>query len=386
MQRRSIYFGIVCLLLLVHCKDPYTPPVKDSNLHYLVVDGTINSGAESVTTFRLTHAQNINDTASIPLEENATVYVEAESGTQYQLPYTGNGYYIATGLVLLDGSNYRLHISTQSGKEYVSDYTPLKIAPPIDSVSYGLKNGGMQIWVNAHDPSANTRYYRWSFQETWEYHAEYISYMKYQASDSSLIDRPPAEWTRLFYCWHSYPSTQVLVGTSSKLSADIISQFPINYINQDDERLDILYSIQVTQSALTKEAYNYWLNLKKISEQIGSVFGPLPSEIHGNIHNIADAAEPVIGYVSASAAQQTRIFIKTPITWRHYTSCFADTVELPGLGTAQRPVIIRAEYNNPNRYPLYYLDEKAMKVLTAGPDCVDCLLKGGTPDRPPYWP
>ena len=63
--------------------------------------------------------------------------------------------------------------------------------------------------------------------------------------------------------------------------------------------------------------------MKKNTEDIGSFFGPLPSELKGNIHCLTNPEEPVIGFVTSSAATQKRIFIDASqvSNWLHYYSC-----------------------------------------------------------------
>ncbi len=69
------------------------------------------------------------------------------------------------------------------------------------------------------------------------------------------------------------------------------------------------YSILVKQYALTPDAFNFYQNLKTNTEQLGSIFDAQPSEISGNIHNVNNANEPVIGYMSITNVQSLRIFV-----------------------------------------------------------------------------
>jgi len=60
-----------------------------------------------------------------------------------------------------------------------------------------------------------------------------------------------------------------------------------------------MYSIEVTQYALTPEAFTYWELLKKNTEQLGSIFDASPSSSLTNIAAI-NSKDLVIGYVSVS--------------------------------------------------------------------------------------
>ena len=54
--------------------------------------------------------------------------------------------------------------------------------------------------------------------------------------------------------------------------------------------------MHLKQYAWTKEGYEFLDRMRKNTETTGSVFDPQPSELNSNIHNVADATEPVIGY------------------------------------------------------------------------------------------
>jgi hypothetical protein len=70
-----------------------------------------------------------------------------------------------------------------------------------------------------------------------------------------------------------------------------------------------MYSVIVSQYALTSNQFKYWTELKKNSEQLGTLFDAQPSQLNSNIHCITNPAEPVMGYLSASTVQKKRIFI-----------------------------------------------------------------------------
>ena len=105
----------------------------------------------------------------------------------------------------------------------MSDSIPVKQTPPIDSVSWKYDSTLLHLFLTTHDPSNNTRYYRWSYVETWQYQSTYFSQLIYQ--NGTLRKRTPAE--NVYYCWSSDNSTDILVGTSDALSQDLIYEEPI---------------------------------------------------------------------------------------------------------------------------------------------------------------
>ncbi|HEX4849209.1 MAG TPA: DUF4249 domain-containing protein, partial [Puia sp.] len=149
------------------CKEQYNPPAIQAAPHYLVVDGFLNAGPGN-TMIYLSRTRGLQDSLSSSLEVGAQVVVEGEAGDQYNLLDLGNGTYMASSLNLVNTEQYRLSIRTSDGKQYASDFVPVLLSPPIDSITWS-QNTDVHIYANTHDPNGNTKYYRWVYEETWAY-------------------------------------------------------------------------------------------------------------------------------------------------------------------------------------------------------------------------
>src|SRR6187402_2520508 len=138
MKNKYIWCFILLTAMYAACKKPYNPKIISSNNNYLVVEGVINTGNDS-TVFKLTRTINIADGASITGVNNCVVTIESEAGNSFTLQQTGSGKYAIGPMNLDPTKKYRLHIKTDDGKEYASDYTASKPTPPIDSVGFIAK-------------------------------------------------------------------------------------------------------------------------------------------------------------------------------------------------------------------------------------------------------
>ena len=175
----KITIGYATLMILfVCCKQEYIPPVNEENANLLVVEGFLNSG-QGPTTIRLSRSVGLTDTTQKKIERGAKVNVEGEDGSSFALAGNNNGEYSISQLPLLNNVKYRLHIKTINGKEYASDFVPIKITPPIDSITWQSESDGLRLYVNTHDPQNATKYYQWEFEETWEFRSAYYSSLKY---------------------------------------------------------------------------------------------------------------------------------------------------------------------------------------------------------------
>jgi hypothetical protein len=383
-----------CLLILLiisamGCKKPYTPPAVNKPNNYLVVEGVINSGSD-LTTIKLSRTVNIDSSVTSNPVLHATVTVEGDQNNTYTLTEGSTGYYYFTGLNLDNSHKYRLRIKTSdNNREYLSDFAPVKNTPPIDSVGFTLQSNGIQIYVNTHDAANNTRYYRWDYEETWQFHAKYFS--SYVSDGRSLNYRRPDQL--IYSCFGDNISSTIVLGSSAKLTQDVIYQSPIVAIASTSEKIETKYSILLHQYALTPEAYKFWENLKKNTEQLGSIFDAQPSQINGNIHNINDPSEPVVGYISVGLVQSKRVFItndQLPQAWQPvypYDNCQEDTAyfDNPRTHTDDTRKLIPLP---PVAVPTsqFYVRGSAFPAgfLFADAECVDCTIRGFTA-APSFW-
>ena len=371
---RSVCWTIVLLIAAAACTDPYHLPGNAATTSVLVVDGFVYAGGDS-TTIRLTRSKSFEDSAATPLELGARVVLEAPSGGgTYPFAELGNGYYGVPSLNLTAGLTYRLNITLAGGKQYLSDYVPVVASPPIDSISYQEVPGTkVTIYANTHDPAGKTHYYLWTYVETYEYHALYNS--PAIVVRNVLVPRD----TPINVCYRTLPSTDILIGSSAALGADIISQAPLETIYAFSQKLTVKYSTLVTQIALTKDAYTYWQNMQTNSENLGSIFGPQPFQADGNIHSVSNPQEEVVGYVCVSSPSRQRIFINN----NQLSHWFQQNFSCP-IDTDSVLKVPPSSFFGPDRLYIGMADQSHW--LGVPGDCADCRLDGGTLAKPPYWP
>lgn len=375
MNKHVLFSGLsllLCLAFLVDCRVPYTPPVQSTGAGRLVVEGYIDGAGPTV--IRLSRTIAVSDTAQRVFETGAKVIVEDDHQHGYTLLDQGNGTYSIPSLYLDPSYRYRLHILTAAGKEYVSDQVAVKPSPPVDSISWKFKDNGVQIYADTHDPGNNTRYYRWEYRETWQFHVYYYSNVAFDSRAVKVVPRNDQVYT----CWKSVSSVNIILGSSAKLSSDMIHLQPVNYIAPHDQRLSVLYSILVKQYALDTAGYNFWVEMQNNSENIGSIFDKQPGETGGNIHCVSDPSEKVIGYIGAGYTVSKRIFISNnsmPSDWNQLDFC--PLINVPNIPDSLK------FYFNGGWTPV---DEVSRGLYSASySNCADCTLSG-TNKKPDFWP
>jgi hypothetical protein len=304
-MKRVIYLSVIgAMIFAFGCKKAFNPTVDTTDLNILVVEGMINTGTDS-TIIKLNRTVPVGNKNTASPETKAVVTVETAVATVLTLTEKTKGIYGAPPTNLDNTKQYRIRIKTSNGKIYLSDLVDAKVTPPIDSVGFLIKDNKLQVYANTHDASNKTRYYRYSFRETWQFNAKYNS--AYISNGKEIIGRTNAE--RLYTCYSTDTSAYTLINSTAALSQDVAFRVPINTIDATSEKISLKYSILLRQQGLTKDAYAFYENLKKNTESLGSIFDAQPSQLTGNIHNVANAVEPVIGYMTAGTTQQKRIFI-----------------------------------------------------------------------------
>jgi len=366
------------------CRKVYNPrPIKKAP-RILVVEGAINSTSD-LTVFRLTRTVPSDSTGVSPVL-GAILTVESDNNINYQLIEGNVGYYYYIGLNLDTTRKYRLHIkTTDAPDEYLSAFVPVKSTPPIDSIGFTVKNNGVQIYVNTHDSKNQTRYYRWDYEETWQFHSQFVS--AYYSDGFQLLPRTVDQ--QIYNCFQDSLSSDIVLSSSAKLSSDVIYQAPVVFIPSTSERIETKYSILVNQYALTAEAYDFWANLRKNTEQMGSIFDAQPSNINGNIYSVSKNSEPVVGFVTACAVKSKRIFIskdQLPLAWQPVTPyhCQEDTFLFHDKnGQDHTRALIALP---PSELATSQIAKEGLIIgfLGADAECVDCTLRGFT-YPPSFW-
>ncbi|MGZ3873520.1 MAG: DUF4249 domain-containing protein [Mucilaginibacter sp.] len=373
--------------LSVGCKKPYNPPVTNSPNSYLVVEGVINTNG--TTAIKLSRTVNLSSKVTTNPVTGALLFVEGDGGYNGSLSENDNGYYYLAAGTLDNSQKYRLRIKTPDNKEYLSDFEQVKVTPPVDSIGFTITGNKLNIYANTHDPNNNTRYYRFNYHETWRFHAQYTS--AFIADGSDVRSRHADEY--IYDCFADDTSSTIILGSSAKLKEDMLYQLPITSIVSTSEKIETKYSILLNQYALSADAYKFWTNLKKNTEQLGSIFDAEPSQLMGNIHNTANPAEPVIGYITVSTVQSKRIFIEKnqlPLSFQpvYPFNCELDTLWYSNPHTQKNDV----QYYLLGTPPLYLPSAgvyapgvpKPIAYLSSSRECLDCTIRGYK-QQPEFW-
>jgi len=356
------------LALIAGCTTQFFPDI-DEYQEYLVVDGMITD-QNRVNTIKLSKSMPIGMPLQRKPVKGALVTIMDENGLVTTLTESAEGIYSTDSLKFSGcvGSSYSLNIKIDDAK-YETDFIEMKPVPPIDSLYYekvvinfskdsNSIDEGCRIYADSYDPSGKCLFFRWEYNETWEYRIPY-----------TVTNR---------VCWISGRSTEVLVKNTSVYSQAKVLKYPILFITNKTEKLKFTYSILVKQYSLNEQDFLFWERVRNISQNVGNLYDKSPVAIPGNIRCTTDPQETVHGYFSVSAVTQKRLFIRDKFLGlpNFYSYCANDTIygKLPEEGLNNTYWVIE---DNANENPPWW-------VITIYRECADCTTEG-TKVRPLFW-
>jgi hypothetical protein len=370
---------LVIILLVGGCIEPFTPDIPSDEIGVLVVEGYINAG-RGKTVIRLSSSTSVNDSEQlVNPQTKATVQIVDNYNQNFLLTEIETGIYSTGELNLPTDAQYRLDIRLENGKTYQSKLTSVKVTPPIDSITWEIQDQ-LNLYVNSHDASGNTRFYKFSYHEDWEIASPLKALLKWENDTIKITTL--AEKVAMANCWKKADSKDLLFTSAKALQKDEI-KFNILTIPIGAEKTSVKYSVIVDQHALTEEDYNYQWLMQRNTSLTGSFFDPTPSQLYGNIESLSAPDELVVGYVAAYTTEKKTLFILNS--------------ELPSVDGGfqcltqqfrQDDQSLMNQFLGDNSlyvpYQTWIDAETRAWVLVIERQCVDCRVYGSS-IKPDYW-
>jgi hypothetical protein len=376
---KPLYIGLI-MLCTVSCVEPFQPEIKERQ-DLLVVNGRITDkpGTHYV---RISRASPYNDPGFIPVE-GCVVRVEDQDGRGVTYSeYEPGNYQADLEESFLDINNaYRSYVYSD-GEEYLSDYDSLLPCPPVDSLYYEVDlpvsddpditfMGGVQIYIDIKGEKGDSRNFLWELEGTYKYVADY--YIQYLWENDSLYEfDPPSD--SLTHCYMSERITEIFTASTRHLVANDLNKYPLNYVSAWGPRLRFEYGLLVTQYSLSDEAFHYWEKIRTLTDEEGGLYEKQPANAEGNIYNVNDPKEKVLGFFYASQLQEKWIQFKRPLV-NVYTMdepCWLQLADLDHLESGSFMVSVDDDGLGP-------------PYGSGNNECFDCRMQGGSLEPPAHW-
>lgn len=363
---------IFALIGASSCVEPYSPPRIVTTKDRLAIDGFFDTSLNTLTV-KIYRAVSLSDPDQPVPYSQATVTLETDDGSEYDVPYQGEGIYALPGMKVDKNKAYRVRVDA-GGHSYLSSFVKAEQTPPIDSLTYAYDTDNLYIYLFTHASGGVPYYFRWGFEETWAYHARFQS--NFEVQDKQVVPRK----NDIYRCWLTRESSTIDVKSTEALSSNVVQYHLLTIIPYNSIKLSFKYSILVHQFSISKDEYVFWDQLANTTENLGSLFDSQPSQVNGNIVML-DTGEPQPGYFSVGNSTQMRLtidatkipYVKRKLSYDNCGSTDYDTIPAYKAATISNVLRLLGSVNDGAAYTYAYQT------------CSDCLLFGGTNVKPDYW-
>jgi hypothetical protein len=304
---RYLAFLILCLFFN-SCIDKVE--LKEPNVaRKLIVDGTVTN-LPGPYIVQLSYSVPFNSKKLTDLTNGADVTISDNLGNVYPLKSFNSGIYKTDSATFrgIVGRSYTLNIKTLDSKQYQSKSELLREPVLIDTITSKFIrseiSNSFDVFVTAKDPSVSGNYYRWKWRNYEELDICYVARVRDERG-SFVFLYPCCQ-----RCWQITSS----YGSLALYSDDLINggTFKNKIANIPYDNIYDYY-MQIEQYSISKENYNYWNLVQGQISNSGGIFDNTPAFIEGNIFNVKDPKEPVLGIFNVMGATKNIVFINRTV-------------------------------------------------------------------------
>ena len=340
------YFDILLFSIfipIIGCTVPFDFN-PESFEEVLVIEGTLTNETKSHIV-RVSYTYPLTEQQGQNFVNDAIVIIEDQDGDQRSLLSIGEGEYITPSNFSGElGNSYRLIVRMFNGLEYQSSFEEMTPSPPIDSIydrytelsfdDQTENDRGIQFFVDTHDDSNSAQFFRYEYDETWQVRVPFPS--QYEIVDEEIVVRQ----IPIGVCYEYNESNNYTIGTTANNSVNQLTEHPLVFVSQRSPKIRSRYTILAKQYALSEQAFLYYRKLKENNESTGSLFDKQTGTIVGNIINVDDPEEAVLGYFEVSGYSERRAFFSdrdfddqfAPAQYRY--NCRLDDAKIMSLDDA----------------------------------------------------
>lgn len=364
LKSGALFLG---LILVDSCIDRIDIPIPPVSPAALVVDGAITD-APGPYTVKLTRGIHLDDSKLVgdPVQARSVTLFD-NFGNSELMKESKTGVYQTqpNGMRGVIGGEYYIRIETMDG--HIVESVPDKINPvgDIDSLYYefetttnadGSEQQGYRIYVDSHAPDIDSTFIRWRFTGTYvvetlpQYHVEpgtMCAYNPLECSGWAWVNgelKKGYAYNPVTYryeyviglkctccrCWVTPRENRPTLGSTDTHQDGKFNGLEVGYVPVNFYTFFEKYQVKVTQMSLSKNAYNFWLNIRQQRDAIGSLFQPVTGKIQANFTEGGKVSE-VQGIFQASAVK-TKIIYLDKNTHRVYINLPQDCSRPPREG------------------------------------------------------
>lgn len=354
-----IIVAVALTMGLTTCVDTFKPTLN-LNTDLLVVEGILTDQpvAQAITLSRSRTTADSNLTFPVT---KATVQVIVNGTQPFSLSETQPGRYdLPAAFRGRVGDSYQLRFTLADGSQYESSTETMVSVPPIlraydqynpkgpPKFADGLPTPSSDVYIDFQDPASQRNFYLWRTRlyERQEWCAS-CQQGRYVIEDVGPVGTGPIkvlgcvrdstlgiynffDYTCRDACWDIFYSSTINIFADAYTNGQtqtgrLIAQVPV--YQKDPALLDI------EQLSLTVGAYRYYKLFQDQTQNTGTLVDTPPAPLVGNVRNVNNSDENVIGYFTASSVAINHYWLdRLNVTSGSFRGLFyAETGRIPNV-------------------------------------------------------
>jgi hypothetical protein len=306
MKASGLYSILFLLIIASGCIDAIdvdtaTEPTR------LVVDGYITSEPK-VHQIRLINTVKFSNEVNTPVR-NAIVEVIGTDGETVAFTEGEPGYYFSDCCFgAKPGVGYKIRIvyegkTVESTEQVLPQMIPIKevnYRPELKKVFRAIDNSVVEeagIWITTPIAAVeqDKDYYFWQAVPTYVWEA-------------TRTNNPEIQ-----ICWIRSETRFQDIYIQEEVDGGYTKDLMWIPATRD---MQIRYALELNQFNISRETYDFWNRIKKQKENVGSIFDTPPSSIEGNLANVNNSKDIVLGYFGVYSVSTERVYLDlTDLPW-----------------------------------------------------------------------
>jgi hypothetical protein len=235
---------------------------------------------------------------------HASVFLLTENDGFAPYFHRGNGIYELFFYQPEPGKRYAIEVRIDE-EVFRSEWSQMPLRSAVDALEFefNLESFRNQVLDPVFTVSSNVTlpsdrepiYLRWQAEET------YI-WLRTTFPCTGLCPYPPDPC----YINDNFDPNRITLFSNQNASGQRFSQV-MGKRFVDNSFLTALF-VNVTQLSITPEAFEYWQRIQAVVSNQGGLFDAPPSRVVGNVYNVENPEERVLGYFEVAKARVTRIY------------------------------------------------------------------------------
>lgn len=205
------------------------------------------------------------------------------------------------------GEEYSIRILLPDGREYVSSKQEILTPTVIDRVNAEFVKREV---IRETETSSILNFMELTIDSDF-IDLEEEKFIRWDLEETFTIFQTvfPSPMPRYFTC---FVNQNMSLQRLNLVSTSALSNSKIEGIYLGDRLVDYAFGVkhatEFFQRRINEEAYNYWIDIEKVSTISGSIFDNPPAPVRGNVSNSQNSDEIVLGYFEATGSTVRRFF------------------------------------------------------------------------------